>query len=104
MSSTRRNRSRRNRDLVSIRRPRWKGDRATSVRFERAWPRGNERARDRRTACDRRGKESWVARLKRFCGLLHLARAGLEAGELFQERQRNLADRAIALFGNDPFG
>ena len=33
-----------------------------------------------------------------------LARAIFEAGELFQERQRNFAHRAVALFGDDQFG
>src|ERR1700755_2751067 len=42
--------------------------------------------------------------LKRFSGLFHVARASFEAGELFQECQRHLADRAIALFGDDELG
>src|SRR5438105_14385351 len=41
--------------------------------------------------------------LKRFFRLAHIARPSFEAGEFLQERQRNFADRTIALFRDNQF-
>src|SRR5437762_975807 len=105
MPETRRHRSRRDRDLVPIRRSRRGSSRATSVRLERTWRRSDEGARHRRATRDRCGEESRIGCvLERFVRLAHVAGSSLEAGEFFEEGERNLADRTVALLGDDQFG
>src|SRR6478736_5392224 len=60
----------------------------------------------RRRVCDRRSLASLrsPAFLKRFVRFAHIARASFEAREFFQERERNLAYRTVALLRDDQFG
>src|SRR5207253_2067613 len=42
--------------------------------------------------------------LERFFGLPYIARPGFEASEFLEERERNFADRSVALLRDDQFG
>src|SRR6266511_2251189 len=126
MPKTGRHRSRSDRDLVPIRRSRRQSNWTASVRLERTGRRSDGGARHRRAACDRSGEVAEVGAiglnrrfgcdhtrqavqvnrpyLKRLFWFAHIARPSLEAGEFFEERERNLAYRTVTLLRDDQFG
>ncbi len=59
-----------------------------------------------RFGCDHTRQAVQVNRpyLKRLFWFAHIARPSLEAGEFFEERERNLAYRTVTLLRDDQFG